>query len=53
MCRKWLLSLPGAAEGLPMLVQVALLMAATVLSLTALGLFLVCRKHSCAPGMSL
>lgn len=53
MCSKWLLSLAGAAEGLPMLVQVAMLMAATVLSLTALGLFLVCRKRSCPPGVSL
>ncbi|XP_050759181.1 zona pellucida sperm-binding protein 3-like [Gymnogyps californianus] len=43
----------GAAEGLPMLVQVAMLTAATVLSLTALGLFLVCRKCSCPPGVSL
>ncbi|XP_065497759.1 zona pellucida sperm-binding protein 3-like [Caloenas nicobarica] len=34
----------GAAEGLPMLVQVVLLTAATVLSLTALGLFLGCRE---------
>nr|XP_010307641.1 PREDICTED: zona pellucida sperm-binding protein 3-like [Balearica regulorum gibbericeps] len=43
----------GAAEGLPMLVQVAMLTAATVLSLTALGLFLACRKCSCPPGVSL
>ncbi|XP_056202738.1 zona pellucida sperm-binding protein 3-like [Falco biarmicus] len=34
----------GAAEGLPVLVQAAMLAAATVLSLTALGLFLLCRK---------
>ncbi|KAI6077968.1 Zona pellucida sperm-binding protein 3-like protein [Aix galericulata] len=34
----------GAAEGLPTLVQVAMLIAAAVLSLTALGIFLACRK---------
>ncbi|XP_065544305.1 zona pellucida sperm-binding protein 3-like [Lathamus discolor] len=43
----------GAAEGLSMLVQVAVLTAATVLSLSALGLFLVCRKCSCPPGVPL
>ncbi|XP_030354075.1 zona pellucida sperm-binding protein 3-like [Strigops habroptila] len=43
----------GAAEGLPMLAQAAVLTAATVLSLTALGLFLVCRKCSCPPRVSL
>ncbi|XP_069722664.1 zona pellucida sperm-binding protein 3-like [Phaenicophaeus curvirostris] len=34
----------GAAERLPTLVQVAMLTAATVLSITALGVFLACRK---------
>lgn len=43
----------GAAEGLPTLVQVAMLIAAAVLSLTALGIFLACRKCSCSLGMSL
>ncbi|XP_061302393.1 zona pellucida sperm-binding protein 3-like [Pezoporus flaviventris] len=43
----------GAAEGLSMLVQAAVLAAATMLSLTALGLFLVCRKCSCPPGVPL
>nr|XP_013049519.2 zona pellucida sperm-binding protein 3-like [Anser cygnoides] len=43
----------GAAEGLPTLVQVTMLAAAAVLSLTALGIFLVCRKCSCPLGMSL
>ncbi|XP_062468130.1 zona pellucida sperm-binding protein 3-like [Pezoporus occidentalis] len=43
----------GAAEGLSMLVQAAVLAAATVLSLTALGLFLVCRKCSCPPAVPL
>ncbi|XP_061205934.1 zona pellucida sperm-binding protein 3-like [Neopsephotus bourkii] len=43
----------GAAEGLSMLVQAAVLTAATVLSLTALGMFLVCRKCSCPPGVPL
>uniref|UniRef100_A0A8C3CHS5 Zona pellucida sperm-binding protein 3 n=1 Tax=Cairina moschata TaxID=8855 RepID=A0A8C3CHS5_CAIMO len=42
-----------AAEGLPTLVQVAMLIAAAVLSLTALGIFLACRKCSCSLGMSL
>uniref|UniRef100_A0A8B9NQD5 Zona pellucida sperm-binding protein 3 n=1 Tax=Apteryx owenii TaxID=8824 RepID=A0A8B9NQD5_APTOW len=43
-----------AAEGLSMLVQVVMLVAATVLSLTALGVFLVCKKCSCPPaGVSL
>lgn len=53
MCSKWLFSLPGAAEGLPLLAQAAMLTAATVLSLTALGLFLACGKYSCPPGVSL
>ncbi|XP_025971860.2 zona pellucida sperm-binding protein 3-like [Dromaius novaehollandiae] len=44
----------GAAGGLSMPVQVVMLTAATVLSLTALGLFLVCKKCSCPPaGVSL
>ncbi|XP_074456525.1 zona pellucida sperm-binding protein 3-like [Larus michahellis] len=43
----------GVAEGVPVLVQVVVLTAATVLSLTALGLFLVSRKCSCPPGVSL
>ncbi|KAM6350646.1 zona pellucida sperm-binding protein 3-like [Alca torda] len=43
----------GVAEGLPMPVQVAVLTAATVLSFTALALFLVSRKSSCPPGVSL
>ncbi|XP_027553847.1 zona pellucida sperm-binding protein 3-like [Neopelma chrysocephalum] len=43
----------GAAGGLSVVVQVAMLTAATLLSLTALGLFLVCRKCPCPPGMSL
>ncbi|XP_074012132.1 zona pellucida sperm-binding protein 3-like [Numenius arquata] len=43
----------GAAEGLPVLVQVAVLTAAAVLTLTALGVFLGCRRCSCPPGVSL
>ncbi|XP_064013304.1 zona pellucida sperm-binding protein 3-like [Pogoniulus pusillus] len=42
-----------AAGGLPMLVEVAMLLAATLLSFTALGLFLGCRKCNCPPGVSL
>ncbi|XP_009978213.1 PREDICTED: zona pellucida sperm-binding protein 3-like [Tauraco erythrolophus] len=43
----------GAAEELPKKVQVAMLIAATVLVLTSFVLFLVCRKCSWPPGMSL
>lgn len=47
------LSLSGAAGGLPMLVQVAMLIAAVLLSLTALGIFLVCKRYSRPPSVSL
>ncbi|XP_008493540.2 zona pellucida sperm-binding protein 3 [Calypte anna] len=46
-------TLQGAAEGLPLLVPVALLVVATLLTLTALGLVFVCQKCSCLPGVSL
>ncbi|XP_068000493.1 zona pellucida sperm-binding protein 3-like [Melanerpes formicivorus] len=46
-------SSPDAAGGFPLLAEVAMLIAATLLSLTALGLFLVCRKCDCPPGVSL
>ncbi|XP_054024770.1 zona pellucida sperm-binding protein 3-like [Dryobates pubescens] len=44
---------PDAAGGLPLLAAVAMLVAATLLSLAALGLFLVCRKGDCPPAVSL
>uniref|UniRef100_A0A8V0ZDY9 Zona pellucida sperm-binding protein 3 n=1 Tax=Gallus gallus TaxID=9031 RepID=A0A8V0ZDY9_CHICK len=43
----------GAAGGLPMPVQVAMIIAAVVLSLTALGIFLVCKRYSRPPSVSL
>ncbi|XP_054244095.1 zona pellucida sperm-binding protein 3-like [Indicator indicator] len=38
---------PDAGEGFPVLAEVAMFIAAILLSLTALGLFLVCRKCGC------
>ncbi|XP_039587162.1 zona pellucida sperm-binding protein 3-like [Passer montanus] len=43
----------GAADGIPVVIQGLLLTAATLLSLTALGMLLwMCRKRLCPPGMS-
>lgn len=47
------LSLPGAAGGIPVVIQGLLLTAATLLSLTALGMLLgMFRKRLCPLGMS-